>query len=103
LPPVEPPQITDNPGERRYEARVDGQLAGFAEYRIAGGRVIFFHTEVDPAFEGHGVGARLAAGALDDVRARGLRMTPRCPFIAAFVRRHPEYEDLVWSPPPRDT
>lgn len=100
---MEPPQITDNPDERRYEARIDGQLAGFAEYRIAGQRVIFFHTEVDPAFEGQGVAARLTRHALDDVRARGLRMTPRCPFFATYVRRHPEYEDLVWSPPSRET
>lgn len=102
LPAVEPPQINDNPQEQRYEAWMGDELAGFAQYRIAGTRVIFFHTKVEPAFEGKGVGARLAAAALDDVRARGMRMTPRCPFIAAYVRRHPEYADLVWSPPPRD-
>lgn len=91
--------IVDNPAERRYEAWLGERLAGFAEYRMAGSRVIFFHTEIDPAFEGRGVGSRLAAGALDDVRARGLTMTPKCPFIAAYVKRHPAYADLVAERP----
>jgi predicted GNAT family acetyltransferase len=88
-------RISDNPEERRYEAWLGDRLAGKAEYRIAGERVIFFHTEIDPAFEGHGVGSRLAREALDDVRARGLRVTPKCPFIAAWIARHPAYQDLV--------
>ena len=56
---------------------------------------MFVHTEVLPAFEGKGVGSRLATWALDDVRARGLKLTPQCPFIAAFIKRHPAYADLV--------
>jgi predicted GNAT family acetyltransferase len=70
---------------------------GFSAYRLVSDGIIFTHTEVDPAFEGRGIGSRLAAGALDDVRARGLRMTVKCPFIAAYLRRHPEYGDI----PPR--
>lgn len=87
--------VSDNPALRRYELHVAGQLAGFAEYRSVRGRLIFTHTEIDPAFEGRGLGGRLAKGTLDDVRARGLVLTPLCPFIAAYIRRHPEYADLV--------
>lgn len=88
-------RISDNPDERRYEAWVGARLAGKAEYRVAGERIIFFHTEIDPAFEGKGVGSRLARGALDDARERGLRVTPKCPFIAAWIARHPDYQALV--------
>jgi predicted GNAT family acetyltransferase len=88
-------EIIENPAEQRYEARLDGELAGFAQYRDAPGRRIFTHTEVDDAFEGRGVGSRLAAAALDDARGRGLRVVPRCPFIAAYIERHPDYADLV--------
>ena len=88
-------RIVDNPGARRYEALVGDGLAGFAEYRALPGRIVFIHTEVTAEFEGRGVGGRLAAGALDDVRARGLDVTAKCPFIAAYIRRHPEYADLL--------
>jgi predicted GNAT family acetyltransferase len=56
---------------------------------------VFTHTEVDPAFEGHGIGSALAAGALDDARRRGLVVVPSCPFIRAYITRHPEYADLL--------
>jgi predicted GNAT family acetyltransferase len=79
----------------RYEASVDGELAGFAEYRPAHGRLVFTHTEVDDAFEGRGVGGQLAAQALDDVRAQNLHVTAVCPFIKTYIERHPAYADLV--------
>ncbi len=84
-----------NAGQRRYEATVDGRLAGFVTYEEEPGRIVFVHTEVDSAFEGHGVGSQLAAGALDDARARGLTVVPRCPFIAEYIRQHPDYQTLL--------
>ncbi len=87
-------QIVDEPSRHRYEARLGDTVIGFTEYRVVPGRVSLYHTEVDPAFEGRGVAGRLAAGALDDIRARGLAVTVTCPFIRAFVKRHPEYQDL---------
>lgn len=88
--------ITHNAEASRYEARLDGELAGFADYQLASGLIVFTHTEVDPAFEGQGVGSRLAQGALDDVRAGGDRkVLPLCPFIKGWIARHPAYQDLV--------
>jgi predicted GNAT family acetyltransferase len=88
-------QTTDNTEQHRYEARVDGELAGFAEYRVRGERVVFTHTEVDDAYEGQGIGSALARTALDEVRAAGRRAVPQCPFIRSWIDRHPEYADLV--------
>jgi predicted GNAT family acetyltransferase len=91
-------RVVDNPAGSRYEVYVDGDLlAGFAQYERDGERIMFFHTEVDPSFEGRGLGSRLAAGALDDARARGLRLSSRCPFISRFLSEHREYDDLVAS------
>ena len=87
--------VEDQPSAQRYEARLGGRVVGFTEYRRIRGRLVFFHTEVDPAFEGRGIGGRLAAGALDDVRAKGLTIAVKCPFLAAYLMRHREYEDLV--------
>lgn len=63
--------------------------------RLRGNRVIFTHTQVEPAHEGEGLGSVLAESALDDVRRRGLMAVPLCPFIAAYIERHPDYADLV--------
>ena len=87
--------VVDSPDEQRYEILADGELAGFAEYRPRPGRLVFTHTETLPGFEGNGVGSRLAATALDAVRRRGWRAVPQCPFIAAYIDRHPELVDLV--------
>jgi predicted GNAT family acetyltransferase len=76
-----------------YVITADGVHAGLAAYRRRGDRIVFTH--IDPAFEGHGVGSALAKAALDDVRARGLRAVPLCPFIRAWIDRHPDYEVLV--------
>lgn len=82
--------------EDRFEARLpDGTVAGFAEYVRQDGAVVFTHTEVDPAFEGQGVGSTLVSGALDQVRASGQDVVALCPFVKAYVARHAEYQDLV--------
>ena len=89
-------RTSHNPGESRYEAHLDGELAGFAEYVVKGDLVFLTHTEVDDRFEGHGVGSAIARFALDDVRAQGSRrVVPRCPFIKAWIDKHPDYADLV--------
>ena len=89
-------EVTDNPAENRYEARVDGELAGFAAYHLTRSSIVFTHTEVDPAFKGRGVGSALARFALDEVRAKGERdVVPVCPFIHGWIDDHPEYADLV--------
>ncbi len=90
-------EITDNPDARRFEARLGGKVAGFVQYRAMPDEIVFIHTEVDPAFEGRGVGSVLAAGVLDAARQRGLGVVPRCPFIARYIQRHPDYADLVVS------
>jgi len=89
-------EVTDNPGENRYEARIDGELAGFSEYHLTKASIVFTHTKVLDEFEGRGVGSTLARSALDDVRAKGDRtVVPVCPFIHGFIDDHPEYADLV--------
>jgi predicted GNAT family acetyltransferase len=89
-------QVTLNEEKKRYEARVDGELAGSAYFDAADDLIVFTHTEVDDAFEGKGVGSALARFALDDVRADGRRkVVPRCPFIKGWIDRHPDYQDLL--------
>ncbi len=91
--------VADNPQRSRYEATIGTVIAAFSDYRLVRGRIVFIHTEVAPGFEGRGIGSPLARGLLDDTRARGLKVTPRCEFIAAYIERHPEYADLVsWGP-----
>lgn len=87
--------VVDNPGLHRYEARLGAQLVAVSEYVDRPGRRVFTHTEVDGAFGGRGVSTHLASAALDDVRARSLVVTPRCAFIAHFMRQHPEYDDIL--------
>jgi uncharacterized protein len=88
--------VSDNPGELRYELHVDGALVGEIRYRRRGDKtVVLVHTDVDPSREGEGLGAVLVRGALEDIRARGQRVVPLCPFVAAYIRRHPEYGELV--------
>ncbi|MFF5180975.1 GNAT family N-acetyltransferase [Micromonospora sp. NPDC000316] len=87
--------VEDNPAKNRFEILVDDALAGFTAYVPRGEVLVFTHTEVDRSFQGKGVGAALIQGTLDQVRARGGRVVPQCPFVAAFIDKHPEYADLV--------
>lgn len=81
----------------------DGEIpAGYAEYRDEDGRRVFTHTVVDSAFEGQGFGSRLARFVLDDAKAQGKRIVPVCSFIAAYVKRHHDYDDLLDWPEPRE-
>ena len=94
-------RVADAPERQRYEAHVGEAVAGFVAYRALPTLVILTHTEVDPALEGRGVGSALAGGVLDDLKARGVRIVPRCPFISTYIRRHPEYEELTRATPAR--
>jgi predicted GNAT family acetyltransferase len=88
------PAVTRNAEDHRFEATVDGQTSVLA-YREAGGRVALLHTEVPPALRGRRIADALARAALDDARRRGLQVRPLCPFVQAFMRRHPEYAHLA--------
>lgn len=89
--------VRDNQDRHRFELDVDG-ITAFSEYRRKGNVVTFVHTEVPDSLGGKGVGSRLAKGALDLVRARGEKMIAKCPFIAAHVKKHAEYQDLLVEP-----
>jgi predicted GNAT family acetyltransferase len=88
-------EVRDNAQRARYEALVDGDVAGFAAYRDTADARVFTHTQVADDYEGQGVGSRLARAALDDVRENGGKVVARCPFITAWLQRHPDYQDLI--------
>ena len=90
--------ITDNAEARRYEARLDGQLAGWVDYGRVRTRLVALHTEVLPEFGGRGIASALVRRVLDDARAAGETITPRCPFFVRHFQRHPEDADLVAPP-----
>jgi predicted GNAT family acetyltransferase len=89
------PRVVDNPSELRYELWVDDRLAGEIRYTLDEDVVTMVHTEIDPAFEGSGLGQALVGDALDDARASGRRVRPLCPYVAKYIARHPEYADIV--------
>jgi uncharacterized protein len=86
--------IRNNTALGRFELEVDGQLA-VAYYRMTPGVITFVHTEVPQALSGQGVATKLIRGALEMVRAQGLKVVPQCPFVSAFMGKHPEYSDLL--------
>ena len=93
------PEVLHNASAHRYEIRVGDELAGFtvAEPTNDPGVILFPHTEIAAAFEGKGLASILVQGALDDIRERGLRIRPTCPYILGWLPKHPEYQDLVAS------
>jgi predicted GNAT family acetyltransferase len=94
-PDAEDVEVGDHPAAERYEVRVGGALAGFAQYQRGPGQIAFTHTEVDDAFGGRGLAGRLARKSLDDARASGSTVLPFCPFYQSWIKKHPEYAELI--------
>ena len=88
--------IIDNKAQHRFELEVDGHLAA-TYYKIDDGVITFLHTEVPPELGGKGIGSRLIKSALDQVRAKGLKVIAECQFVKAFIGKHPAYQDLLKS------
>ena len=86
--------VRNNTALNRFELDADGHVA-VAYYRLSPGVITFMHTEVPAELSGRGIGSALARGALDQVRAQGLKVVAQCPFIGAFIGKHPEYGDLL--------
>ena len=93
------PRVVDNPRASRYELWLGTTRAGLIQYRAEPGTIVLVHTQVDPAYKGQGLGERLVTGALADLRTRGLTLVPLCPFVRAYLRRHPDQADLVAGGP----
>jgi predicted GNAT family acetyltransferase len=91
------PEATDNPARCRYEMVVDGEIA-FVDYADSGAHLVLKHTEVPQTLAGRGVGSILARSVLEDIRRRGLMVVPECEFVAAFIKRHPDFADVVADP-----
>ncbi|HYE27955.1 MAG TPA: GNAT family N-acetyltransferase [Allosphingosinicella sp.] len=87
-------EVRNNEAAKRYELEVDGRLA-IAEYRLRPGRITFTHTEVPEAIGGRGIGTRLVKAALDDARARGLKVVAICPFVKRYIDKNSDYADLL--------
>lgn len=95
LRPMDDVTFSDNTDQHRFELHKDGVVAAYSEYNLLTGSVLFTHTEVLPQYEGQGIGSKLAKYALDEVRKRGLNVIPACPFVASYIHRHADYQDLV--------
>lgn len=88
--------MTDAAGRERFEGRTaEGELAGFVTYQVTGIIIVYTHTEVLAAYEGQGVGSALARAVMDDARARGRTVVPMCPYLAKWLEKHTEYDDIV--------
>lgn len=88
------PDVTDNPALNRFEMTVDGHIA-FVTYRRQPSSIALLHAEVPSQLEGRGLGSKLVRATLDALRREGLTVVPRCPFIAAFIRKNPAYSDML--------
>jgi predicted GNAT family acetyltransferase len=86
--------VRDNKSRQRFELDVEGAMA-FANYRLAPGKVIITHTETPPALRGHGIASELVKGALEMIRAEGLKVVAGCSFVVDYLEGHPEYSDMV--------
>jgi uncharacterized protein len=88
-------EILDKPERNRFEARLEGELVGLIDYIPLPGKIIATHTEVAERYKGQGFGARLVQGMIDQLRADGRLLQPLCPYVAAYLRRHPDEADVV--------
>lgn len=92
-------EVVNNEAEHRFEIALEGAVA-FAEYRLVDHGIILPHTVVPDAFEGRGIASRLAKGALGYARDHSLKVIPACPFIAGYIAKHPEWQDIVQDTDP---
>ncbi len=88
-------RVVDAPERSRFEIRVDGDVAGFTEYRRRPGLIAFIHTLIDPRFEGRGLASQLVRTALSEARSDGVSVLPFCPFVRSYIAGHTEYLDVV--------
>ena len=88
-------QVRNNRDRSRYELLVDGEVVAFVQYNMRGGRLLLVHTEVPEEDSGRGYATALIHGALEDIRGRGLKIVPVCPFVERYIEQHPEYDDMV--------
>jgi predicted GNAT family acetyltransferase len=89
-----PAEVRDNPERSRFELDVNGRTV-FASYRPVPGKIIISHTETPVDLRGRGLASTLVQGALAQIRARGMKVVPLCPFVSDYIRQHPEFADLV--------
>ena len=87
-------ELTDNKSQEQFEMVTDGFLSRI-EYKIMGNKIFLTHTEVPHELEGKGVGSKIVKAALEEVESRGLKLIPLCPFVASYIKRHPEWERLL--------
>ncbi len=88
-------EVINNEADNQFEIALDGKQALLRYRKQEGGALEFYHTEVPAEFEGKGVGGKLVKGALEQVKADGKKVVPSCPFVAAYIKRHSEYQTLV--------
>jgi len=88
-------EVVDRPQAHRFEVLAGGEVAGFVDYELSPGEILFIHTEIDEAYEGKGLGSVLVRRALDSARERGLAVLPMCPFVRGWIGKHEDYLDLV--------
>jgi predicted GNAT family acetyltransferase len=89
-----PDPVRNNTALNRFELDLNGKIAA-AYYTLSAGVITFTHTEVPQEMSGHGIGSQLVRGALESARAQGLKVVPKCPFVSAYMAKHPEYNDLL--------
>ncbi|HVV31340.1 MAG TPA: GNAT family N-acetyltransferase [Mycobacteriales bacterium] len=89
------PEVTENTAQQRFEVHVDGELAGFTEYRLADGTYTFVHTEIGDAYGGRGLAGVVVSAAMAAMAERKARVVPRCEYVRGWLTRHPEYLDLL--------